>query len=86
MASGRITTHSILKIDLIVGVRVSCFPGGSVGKESACNSGDPGLIAGLGRSPEEGNCYPLGVLVWRIPWREEPGGLQSVGSQRVRYD
>ena len=31
------------------------FPGGSDGKESACNSGDPGLILGLGRSPGEGN-------------------------------
>ena len=26
------------------------------------------------------------ILAWRIPWMEEPGGLQSVGSQRVRYD
>ena len=26
------------------------------------------------------------VLAWRIPWREEPGGLQSAGSQRVKYD
>ena len=31
------------------------FPGGSEGKESACNVGDPGLIPGLGRSPGEGN-------------------------------
>ena len=31
------------------------FPGGSDGKESACNVGDPGLIPGLGRSPGEGN-------------------------------
>ena len=31
------------------------FPGDSVGKESACNAGDPGLIPGLGRSPGEGN-------------------------------
>ena len=31
------------------------FPSGSVGKESACNAGDPGLIPGLGRSPGEGN-------------------------------
>ena len=31
----------------------------SVGKESACNTGDPGSIPGLGRSPEEGKCYPL---------------------------
>ena len=35
------------------------FPGGSDGKESACNAGDPGLILGSGRSPGEGNGYPL---------------------------
>ena len=35
------------------------FPVGSDGKEYACNVGDPGLIPGLGRSPEEGNGYPL---------------------------
>ena len=35
------------------------FPGSSAGKESACNAGDPSLILGLGRSPGEGNSYPL---------------------------
>ena len=35
------------------------FPGGSAGKESACDGGDLGLIPGLGRSPGEGNGYPL---------------------------
>ena len=35
------------------------FPGSSVGKESACNAGDPSLIPGLGRSPGEGIGYPL---------------------------
>ena len=35
------------------------FPGGSGGKESACNEGDPGSIPGSGRSPGEGNGYPL---------------------------
>ena len=35
------------------------IPGGSVSKESACNVGDPGLISGSGRSPGEGNGYPL---------------------------
>ena len=35
------------------------FPGSSVGKESACNAGDLGSIPGLGRSPGEGNGYPL---------------------------
>ena len=57
------------------------LPGGSDGKESACNSEDPALFPGLGRSPGGGNVYPL---AWEIPWSEEPGGLQSVGSQRVR--
>ena len=36
-----------------------CFLCGSAGKESACNTGDLGLIPGLGRSPGEGNGYPL---------------------------
>ena len=35
------------------------FPSGSAGKESACNVGDMDSIPGLGRSPEEGNRYPL---------------------------
>ena len=35
------------------------FPGGSAGKESACNVGDLGLLPGLGRSPGEGQGYPL---------------------------
>ena len=35
------------------------FPGGSDGKESACNVGDPGSIPGSGRSLEEGNGNPL---------------------------
>ena len=35
------------------------FPGGSVGKESDCNAGDPGSIPGLERSPGEGNSNPL---------------------------
>ena len=37
----------------------SSFPGGSSGKESACNAGDLALIPGLGRSPGEGKGYPL---------------------------
>ena len=64
------------------------FPGGSDGKEFACNVGDPGLIPGLG-----------GKILWRRKWQptpvfllaksqwtEEPGGLQSVGSPRVGHD
>ena len=39
--------------------KLSGFPGGSDDKESACNSGDPGSIRGLGRSPGEGNGSPI---------------------------
>ena len=35
---------------------------------------------------EEGMTTHSGILAWRIPWTEEPGGLQSVGSQKVRLD
>ena len=38
---------------------LKCFPGGSDGKASVCNAGDPGLIPGLGTSPGEGNSSPL---------------------------
>ena len=39
------------------------FPGGSDGKVSACNAGDPGSIPGLGRPPGEGNGYPTPVFL-----------------------
>ena len=55
------------------------FPGGSVGKESAFNAGDPGSIPGSGRSPEEGMAIHSSILAWRIPWTEEPGRLQFMG-------
>ena len=55
------------------------LPWYSDGKESACNAGDPGLIPGPGRSPGEGMANHTSILIWRIPWTEEPGGLQSKG-------
>ena len=57
------------------------FPGSSKGKETACKAGDLGLIPGLGRSPGEGNGYPL-----------QYSGLENSmdcivrGSQRVGHD
>ena len=47
------------------------------------NAGNTGLIPGSGRSPGEGKGNHSSILAWRIPWTEEPGGLQSTGSQRV---
>ena len=59
--------------------------GGSDSKESACNMGDLGSIPESGRS-REGNGNHSSILAWRIPWTEEPAGLQSIGSQRVKHD
>ena len=42
-----------------VSLEIRGFPGSSVGKESACNAGDPGSVTGSGRSPGEGNGNPL---------------------------
>ena len=65
------------------------FSGGSVVKNPPSTqgaAGDAGLITGSGRSPGGGHATHSSVLAWRIPWTEEPGGLHSMGSQRVRHD
>ena len=59
------------------------FPGGSDSKESPCNAGDLGSILGQEEPLEEGMETHSSILAWRIPWTEEPGGLQSMGLQRV---
>ena len=50
-----------------------------IGEESACNAGDMGSIPGSGRSPEKGMATHSSILAWKIPWTEEPDGLQSMG-------
>ena len=63
------------------------FPSDSDGKESACNEGDLGSIPGLGRSSGGGHDNSLQYSCLETsPWTEEPGGLQAMGSQRVRHD
>ena len=64
------------------------FPGGSDGKESACNAGDLGWIPGLERSPEGGHDNPLEYSCLGKPtdkgaWRTS---LVSMGSQRIVHD
>ena len=56
-------------------VKAMVFPGGSDGKESACNAGDPGQSLG-GEDPlEMGIATHTNSLAWRIPWTQESGGL-----------
>ena len=63
------------------------FPGGSDGKESACNVGDLGLIPGLGRSPGGRAWQSTSVfLPGESPWTEEPGRLQSMASPRAGHN
>ena len=62
------------------------FPCGLDSKKSSCNEGDLGSIPGSGRCLEKVIATHSSNLAWRIPWTEEPGGLQSMGSQRVRHD
>ena len=47
---------------------------------------DQGLISGLGRFLGGVHATHCSIFAWRIPWTEEPGGPQSIGSQRVGHD
>ena len=70
-------------------VIVTAFPNGSSGKESTCNAGDAGdmgLTLGREDALEKEMAIHSSILVWRIPWTEEPGRPQPMGSQRVGHD
>ena len=49
--------------------------------DNAGDTGDTGSISGMGISPEEEKATNSSILAWRIPWTEEPGGLQSMRLQ-----
>ena len=68
------------------GTLVGAVPGGSVVKNPPANAGDVGLIPGSGRSSGEEMAPHSSTLAWKIPRTEEPGGLQSMGSQRVGHN
>ena len=59
------------------------FPSGSDDKASAYNAGDLGSILGSGGTLEKVMATHSSILAWKIPWPEEPGRLQSMGSQTV---
>ena len=74
---------------------ISGLPRWLSSKESDCNAGDVGSIPGLGRSLGGGHGNPFQYsfffftpvfLPGESPWTEEPGGLQSIGSQSVGYN
>ena len=62
-------------------------PGGSDGKQSTCQYRRPGFDAWVGKIPlEKDMTTHSNILAWSIPWTEEPGELQSMRSQRIRYN
>ena len=65
------------------------IPGYSVVKDTPANVGDTrdmGSIPGQEDPLEKKMATQSSIFAWKIPWREEPGGLQFMGSQRVGYD
>ena len=64
------------------------FPGGSAVKNPLANAGDTeDAVQSLGgEDPLEGLATHSTILAWEILWTEEPGGLQSIGSQRVGHN
>ena len=59
---------------------------GSDGKAPAYRAGDLGSIPGWEDPPEKEMAAHSSTLAWKIPWTEEPGGLQSMGSQRAGHN
>ena len=53
------------------------FPGGSSGKESACNAGDLGSTLDWEDPMEKGMATYSSILAWRIPWTEDPWGCKE---------
>ena len=65
---------------------VQGFPGGSVVKNLPAMQGTQVRSLGQEDSLEKGIAIHSSILAWRIPWMEEPGGIQSTGSQRIGQD
>ena len=60
------------------------FPGGSVVKNLPAMAGDVGLIPGSEDPLEkEMGTHSSSILAWEIPWTEDPGGIQSMGSREL---
>ena len=59
------------------------FPHSSVGKASACNTGDLGSVSGSGVPLEKEMATHSSILAWRIPWMEEPGRLHFMRLQEL---
>ena len=83
-------TVTILRVKWGILLTITCgyimgFPGGSVVKNPPANAGDQGWSLDQEDLPEKEMATHSSILAWEIPETEKPGGLQSVGSQRIGY-
>ena len=81
-----LNSENLKAFPLRLGTRQGClfgFPGGSDGKASACNAGDPGSIPGSGRSPGEGNGNPLQSSCLKNSMDRGTCRLKSMRSQEL---
>ena len=69
----------------LLGMLINIFHASSVVKNPPANAGDTGSIPGSGRSLEKEMATHADILACEISWTEKPGGLQPVGSPRVRH-
>ena len=89
-----LTGHQIQYMLVCLKVFIRCilrslgFPGGTLGKEPPANAGyiRDRFDSWVRNIPWRRAWQPSSILAWRIPWTVEPGGLQFIGSQRVRHD
>ena len=87
--AGTPSTQTSQQLSIIWFPRVLGFPGGSAVKKSpAMQEPQEMWVRSLGREDplKEGMATHSGILAWRIPWTEEPGGLPSTGLERVRHN
>ena len=78
--------HCLLPLHFILSNNDQAVLGGSDSKESSCNAGHSSSIPGSEWSPGGGYRKPLQYSCWEITRTVDPGGLQSLGSQRVRHN
>ena len=77
--------RKLMCVYIYIYIYIYGFPSGSVVKNLPAKQ-EMGLIPGLGHPLEKEMAIHFSILAWKIPWTEEPGGLQSIESQRVGHD
>ena len=76
----------MIHLSSLIGLEWGFLGGSAVKNPPAMQEPQEMHVRSLGDPLEEERVTHPSILVWRIPWSEEPGRLQSIGSQRIRHD